>query len=144
MLAGSTYTFPKLYASDYSSGSLRRVECLPRVYDKNNPDGKTLADGEEYAAAAEKNGDTVKIVYAAGNAEKAYEIPVAFPFDENGSLKIGNYFIGSDISAEVTATASVISATGRKRRVYVCERAYGAKSYAGFAHAFRFEKIRRH
>lgn len=116
MLAGSTYTLPKLYASDYSSGSLRRVECLPKVYDKNNPDGKTLADGEKYAAAAEKNGDTVKIVYAAGNAEKAYEIPVAFPFDENGSLKIGNYFIGSDISAEVTATASVISATGENGR----------------------------
>ena len=112
MLAGSEYEFPELYACDYSSGMLRRVSCSVTVYDKSSPNGKTLAGGEKYVAAAAENGDKVKIKYTAGNAEKTYEIPVALPFNENGSLKIENYFIGNDISATVSATSSVISATG--------------------------------
>ena len=111
MLAGSAYELPQLYACDYSSGALRRVSCTVTVYDKDNPNGKTLADGEKYVAAAAQNGDKVKVKYKAGNAEKVYEIPVAFPY-ENGNLKIENYFIGKNISAAVSATSSVISATG--------------------------------
>lgn len=112
MIAGGRYYLPELRAYTYAGDTATEVEATVRVKDLAGE--RAVGKGEVYIPRVAKHGDTVEIIYKAGDAELKREVQCIMPFvarDGRMRLQIENYFIGegfafvkNDFSAEVRAT----------------------------------------
>lgn len=111
MISGGRYYLPELRAYAYSGDVATEVEATVSVKDLS---GERVVDkGEVYIPRVAKHGDSVEIVYKAGEAELKREVQCIMPFvarDGRIRLQIENYFMGEgfelkkdDFSAEVAA-----------------------------------------
>lgn len=112
MISGGRYYLPELRAYSYAGDVATEVESTVSVKDLS---GERVVDkGEVYIPRVAKHGDSVEIVYKAGEAELKREVQCIMPFvarDGRMRLQIENYFMGDgfelkkgDFSAEVAAT----------------------------------------
>ena len=112
MISGGRYYLPELRAYAYSGDVATEVESTVWVKDLSGE--RVIDKGEVYIPRVAKHGDSVEIVYKAGEAELKREVQCIMPFvarDGRMRLQIENYFMGEgfelkkgDFSAEVAAT----------------------------------------
>ena len=111
-IAGAPYTLAEAYADDYSSGSRERVRMQVRVKDAN---GEAVYEtGETFVPASAQNGDAVSLSYLCrGTVMAEYEIPAVLAFireDGTSRLHVENYFHGTGVQSEKTASGILLSA----------------------------------
>lgn len=111
-ISGAPYTLAEAYADDYSSGSREQVRMQVCVTDAN---GEAVYEtGETFVPAAAQNGDTVRLAYLCrGIVMAEYEIPAVLAFvreDGTSRLHVENYFYGTGVQSEKTASGILLSA----------------------------------
>ena len=108
-IAGFAYDLPKLYANDYTSGTLVRRLATVTVKDANNTN--VIAAGEKYVPAVTNNLDCVEIVYQVDNVTYPTILVPTVKAKDSTAVYVENYFdltgatltLG-DRSSEITAT----------------------------------------
>lgn len=114
-IAGAPYQLPKIYANDYSSGTLE--EKLANVQITDGEGTHTFDINNNYVPTIKNNLDKVTITYSAGAASYSVQIPTILAKDSNG-IHVDHYFdltgatitLG-DASSQITATQSNASWT---------------------------------
>lgn len=107
---GGRYILPELYASDYTSGSLKHTLCDVKVVDANGE--KIYKAGSDYIPAVNNNGDFVEITYYSGSAVyPAFNVPVIIGRTDN-TVYMSNYIYGKDIMVTTRDENNALYTTG--------------------------------
>ncbi len=106
-IAGVAYTFPEVYANDYTSGSLVKKLASLTVTDANG--SKALASGEQHLPAVKNNFDLVTLTYKVDQVSHTVEVPTVKAKDENG-VHVSNYFDLLGTSLALDSSSGTITA----------------------------------
>ena len=123
LLTGSEYVFPEFNGYLYTNSGKQTAETTVKV----SVDGEeTVLSGRKYKVDLSLADKTVKLIYAAGNTQAVYSLPVVGAKKSDG-IDMAAYFAGGDVTKTATSDGILLSAVKDGATTTFANALYGEK-----------------